>query len=536
MRLLVQNVEKMVNARMPDDSLQMLFAAYRLPSPLGSTDHFSHLSPRELTDVKEKTRKNIEVLCQKAGLNKDMCLKELLRILPCAEAHRSRQGCGIREAWARASVDFKELKHARSAVTLYLSFEAAEGDVERKLKNVSWQESDARAHMLGCSLESLVLAMQAPMPEAFCEKKKRPDGGVEIIATSDYMPSILKAYVERFGAKKRKSKTALVEPKTRRDSGVKRQAEPQPEDVETEASFLRKRKACVDKICSASAEERAQWLEEAKVPVESPNKLERISTDKNEKVQKVINRVVQKKRSADKQQPAPKRRAREKQGSWASKQGEYVRPGLCLTNSASTDVSRQARHVGYQIVSPQGGGADAVAFLEGAFRRAGAGHLVLVESLRSAATDLTCGGVACRLVGGFLASASSFLARKPLGMQFRQDLHRPRLVFVDSDQREKIHRVLEAAAKVPGSKLEVASSLSAIMKKYTAHRNKFGNRSKPWLKMRALWPVPKNSEKAVALHKKCPFLFSESQEFLTFLEGGIDRSAVCPGFFMTFSA
>ena len=28
MRLLVQNVEKMVNARMPDDSLQMLFAAY----------------------------------------------------------------------------------------------------------------------------------------------------------------------------------------------------------------------------------------------------------------------------------------------------------------------------------------------------------------------------------------------------------------------------------------------------------------------------------------------------------------------------
>ena len=130
----------------------MLFTGFRLPSPLG--DSFKELARPALAELRKKTRDSLDTILQKGKLDVKDCAKELLQMLPCAEAYHTRLGLGVRQSWARASVDFKELNHGRAAVSLHLSFQPAEGDVKRRLKDVSWHEQKNRAHMLGSTMES----------------------------------------------------------------------------------------------------------------------------------------------------------------------------------------------------------------------------------------------------------------------------------------------------------------------------------------------------------------------------------------------
>ena len=80
MRLLVENVKEMVAARMPDNSLQMLFTGFRLPSPLGES--FRDLARPELADLRKKTRDSLETILQKGKLDVKDCMKEILMMLP----------------------------------------------------------------------------------------------------------------------------------------------------------------------------------------------------------------------------------------------------------------------------------------------------------------------------------------------------------------------------------------------------------------------------------------------------------------------
>ena len=192
----------MVAARMPDNSLQMLFTGFRLPSLLG--DSFKELARPALAELRKKTRDSLDTILQKGKLDVKDCVKELLQMLPCAEAYHTRLGLGVRQSWARASVDFKELNHSRAAVSLYLSFQPAEGDVKRRLKDVSWHEQKNRAHMLGSTMES----------------DFERQGG-QIIATTPYLPNVLRRYVQLYEAPRKLKRAATV----RRDSGQKRRHE-----------------------------------------------------------------------------------------------------------------------------------------------------------------------------------------------------------------------------------------------------------------------------------------------------------------------
>ena len=65
MRLLVENVKEMVAARMPDNSLQMLFTGFRLPSPLGES--FRDLARPELADLRKKRETAWKQFCRRAS-------------------------------------------------------------------------------------------------------------------------------------------------------------------------------------------------------------------------------------------------------------------------------------------------------------------------------------------------------------------------------------------------------------------------------------------------------------------------------------
>ena len=343
MRLLVENVTEMVAARMPDNSLQMLFTGFRLPSPLG--DSFKELARPALADLRKKTRDSLETVLQKGKLDVKDCVKELLRMLPCAEAYHTRLGLGVRQSWARASVDFKELKHGRAAVSLYLSFQPAEGDVERRLKDVSWHEQKNRAHMLGSTMESLVLAMQAPSARQISNTK-----GGQIIASTPYLPNVLRRYVQLYGAPRKLKRAAKV----RRDSGQKRKHEDGGPGG-SEAGFLRRRHAAVESISAASSSERQSWLAEAGVPAPDRQVLDGLKTEKFVAVRKKIDKVAARTQAKINAQPDNKQQpAKINVCQWAPKPRsmEAVRPGFALVPELydlSSDLVRKIQFHGFQV-------------------------------------------------------------------------------------------------------------------------------------------------------------------------------------------
>ena len=115
-------------------------------------------------------------------------LQEVQRLVPSAEAHH-RNGCGTLAAWARATRDFPEYKRGREAVNLLLVYLHSTGDAERMLRNIPWQERQDRAHMLDTTLESLLIAMQAPMGD---DVGKQEGGNFKAIG--NYLANIIKRY------------------------------------------------------------------------------------------------------------------------------------------------------------------------------------------------------------------------------------------------------------------------------------------------------------------------------------------------------
>jgi len=343
MRLLVENVKEMVAARMPDNSLQMLFTGFRLPSPLGES--FKDLARPELADLRKKTRDSLETILQKGKLDVKDCMKEILRMLPCAEAYHTRLGLGVRQSWARASVDFKELKHGRAAISLYLSFQPAEGDVERRLKDVSWHEQKNRAHMLGSTMESLVLAMQAPSASQISKTQAG-----QIVATTPYLPNVLRRYVQLYGAPRKLKRAAKV----RRDSGQKRKHQDGGADG-SEAGFLRRRHAAVENMSAASSSDRQSWLAEAGVPAPDREVLDSLKTQKFVTVRQKIAKVAARTQAKINAEPDSKKQpGKVNLCRWAPKPRsmEAVRPGFALVPELydlSSDLVRKIQFHGFQV-------------------------------------------------------------------------------------------------------------------------------------------------------------------------------------------
>ena len=168
-------------------------------------------------------------------------------------------------------------------------------------------------------------------------------------------------------------------------------------------------------------------------------------------------------------------------------------------------------------------------YLHGQLKHSSAGHVVVVPDLRN--DFRAAGAIVARLVGAFLTSVPSMLAQKPSGVQFVTDVTKKnRQVYVEAedDRFPLLHDVLIRAAKLPGSKLEVMASVKKLVSVYKAHKEKFGARSKPWLHARM--PLPADEEEAGKMRQKQPYLACEFKTFVEFLEGGVEREAVCPSF------
>jgi hypothetical protein len=126
-------MKQQIAARAPKESLQSKFTSFRLPSPLSrnAPKSFGHLSAKELGALKNQTAEDMKALLEQGGLEVAASFREVSQLVVSAESHRASSGCTVQQAWARASRDFGELSLARKSITMFLSYEPAEGDIER---------------------------------------------------------------------------------------------------------------------------------------------------------------------------------------------------------------------------------------------------------------------------------------------------------------------------------------------------------------------------------------------------------------------
>lgn len=110
----------------------------------------------------------------------------------------------------------------RQAVDLRLCFSFSSCNVERTLKEVPHQERMQRAHMLGATMENLLLSQQAPPTEdmAACT-------GGTICPKGPYLATVIRKYMQQFGAKPAGRKLQV---KPRRDAGLSKN----PDDLKAQ--------------------------------------------------------------------------------------------------------------------------------------------------------------------------------------------------------------------------------------------------------------------------------------------------------------
>ena len=177
--------------------------------------------------------------------------------------------------------------------------------------------------------------------------------------------------------------------------------------------------------------------------------------------------------------------------------------------------------------------SDASDFLKACFRdysrQSSAGHVVLVKGLGPGSMSLA--AVAARLAGAFLSDAHAFKTARqngPAGLQFQQSLTKCERIVAVSDAMEArlpgLRELLDVAASVPGSRLSLVSS-EALKKLERQHKQKKGQQSKPWTKMREILEDTEFS-KVKSKASKCVTNFHTLLDFLSV----VDRDATCPGF------
>ena len=210
MRIVVLAVRRMMEAELPGNNWQIAFTAYRLPSPW-TANSFPDWSEAERAAEKHKIQAQLQDIWKQALLDVNLCWEEFLEMLPAAESNR-RSGCSVSQAFAKASAEFPEKENFRAAVNELLSFVYSTGEVERSLKFIPYQERQQRAHMLGATLEQLVLVMQAPIEADIAERQNG-----QIVPRNDYLPDICRRYVNNYGFKLPSAQAS----RQKRNAGIK---------------------------------------------------------------------------------------------------------------------------------------------------------------------------------------------------------------------------------------------------------------------------------------------------------------------------
>ena len=211
-RSIVGNVVACLEAAVPEDGWHHSFAAFYLPSPLGT------FRPGTRAAQRNARAQFVRIMVQ-AGWSEQQCdltLTELESVVLAAEAHKKAMSCDNRAAWAHATIDFPEKENARKLITLYLGRSATTANVERDLKRVAKrQEVSPKAE-----LPDLMLCdLHAPRASSAGGGATPPVCGgrhTEQTMVENYIKAMCKVYGDVFGGRLWRQA-----PKRRRDKGMK---------------------------------------------------------------------------------------------------------------------------------------------------------------------------------------------------------------------------------------------------------------------------------------------------------------------------
>jgi hypothetical protein len=194
-------------------------------------------------------------------------LTEFTKLQQRAGVHCDRGGT-TRQAWARASEEFPELKLGRKLVERLLISRPTTGDLERTFRVMREAKPAQRARMLDTTVEDFLFAELSPPVKCLRQvvassSRSTLDSGAKTEATSTYMERVLRLHVRLYGAKK--AFTAQSR-KRRRDADVPREADSSIAQREratgptTDADYARSRERVLQELLAADDATRAERL------------------------------------------------------------------------------------------------------------------------------------------------------------------------------------------------------------------------------------------------------------------------------------
>ena len=278
------------------------------------------------------------------------------------------------------------------------------------------------------------------------------------------------------------------------------------------------------------------------IPAESEEALAALKGNAWEKFEERAAKTLQQKRKREEAKEETSKKPKKEHGNitrWAGKAApvpvaENPNPGCALVHAVGTRPAAILEKLGFRVIGlGSDPGAGVGRFVQEARKLSNlrtVTHLVLCKTLVSENIGLL--GAAARLTGSFMCEETALGKLPPggpVGVQFITNIKKPRQVFVHEAVERSIpglRALLEAAADCPGSGLKVSPNYKKLQKAYVAYREKRGAKSKPWLQARAAMPP----EVVKMQHKDYPWLCSEAEQFLEFLQEDIDRKAICPGY------
>lgn len=530
-RNIVTNVKAALHIHFGHTSWHMRLSAYALPNPFGQSTHWREMETTRRERIQEKAKRNLFAIWRAAGLTPEVAFKEWSKILPYAE-QKFKEGMSLRAAWAMSSTEWPEFKVGRVTVSLLLCMTNSTSSTERTFTHLAAQErGSSRSRMEGATMESILVASQAPGVNEAVQQSAEGDK-IALRCKTGYYDAIVNKYHATYGkAHIRQTR------KRRRDAGVPKDcaAPSDPTRPEAESHVLRKREVAMNNILkkslSAAGDARVHSRLGGFVPTQHDTEAIQAGflTDKG----KDLRERAKRKREEDAHDPGdgdprkPASRAVKHRllHSWEAPADEADvgrKAGVAWLDPPDARAWERLRRSGFLRVSERAG---LNAFCSAAIWKDHKRHIVVLKDLSRCLSAPA--AIICRLVGGFLTSHEDVWKcgeSGPSGIGFESSLKtRTRTVFVSASMRAReplLHSVLYKAASLPSSRLVLVDDEVAFRNLFTEYKRRKGDKSKPWLALRA---VVSEDEKQAAQRSKFAPCYKALGEDLCFWGKAVDK-------------
>ncbi len=555
MRVIAENVLRCKRAAMPAASWQHAFAAYTLPNPLAPDSS-------KPASVKKFCRdKFLRIFTRAKAKEPQEILDETIALIPAAEKF-ARNGAGIKEAWAHASLETPNLLGGRFSVDLLLGAFHSTSNIERALKIIGSRDNTGP---WGDMSDIALCDLHAPAPGqvSVCE-------GASVAPKTLYLHKILSTYRQVFGgrawakAPKKRRDQGLHKDKGRRDK--RRAARGAPLE---EAAFKRKRQAEISELLGQSAVEREAKRQRGFRGLPVP-------ADTGEKVTEAVLRLRQ--RATEREERKSKRFAEDVSSREVPRPQTSCGPvwvgqacavdGQTSAVDGQTSAGAQAMRKGVCAIFLRQAPADLEdvllrrkhqlkenwpqyaqeALQSGSERLPG---MVLVPSLQPGTLTDSPLAVACRLFGGFLSSTawvqdSIRRDKVPLGMGFPGCMSLQMILHLSPNfarRFESFADMLEVLGAAATCKITVArpsagepprkaaDKIANALKHACQHyRTQHGARSRPWSRIRLICTDDADVAQMIEQCdlKEVPRIASSWKDFLE-RHARVDHAKTCPG-------